>query len=333
MRVALLGPIAWRTPPEHYGPWELITGLLADGLAARGIDVTLFATLDSQTAATLDGVCPQGYAVDTSRDGRIWEALHVAHAFARSAEFDLVHNHLDWLPLAFSTACRARLVTTIHGFSDRRILPAYAAGNSAYVSISNADRVPVLDYCATVHHGIDLSRFAFSATAGEDRVILGRISPDKGTAQAVEIARDCGRRLLIAGPVQDEAYFAAEVRPHVDDDRVCYLGSVGPERRSELLASAAALLHPIAFAEPFGLAVVEAMAAGTPVVAYARGAMPEVVDEGVTGFLVDDVTAAVAAVGRAVGLDRTRVRRVAEDRFSADRMVSDYLAVYESLLR
>ena len=191
-------------------------------------------------------------------------------------------------------------MTTIHGFSDPRILPAYRAADSAYVSISDADRVPELDYCATVYHGIDLSRFAFSATPGEDLVILGRIHPDKGTAEAIEIARRCGRRLLIAGPVQDEGYFAAEVAPHVDDDRVCYLGSVGPEQRSELLAAAAVLLHPIAFAEPFGLAVVEAMAAGTPVVAYARGSMPEVVDEGVTGFLVHDAGTAVAAVDRAV---------------------------------
>jgi glycosyltransferase involved in cell wall biosynthesis len=333
MRVALLGPIAWRTPPEHYGPWELIAGLLADGLAARGVDVTLFATLDSQTTAVLDGVSPSGYAVDATRDGRVWEAMHVGHAFARSADFDLVHNHLDWLPLALSAHCRAPLVTTIHGFSDPRILPAYATADSAYVSISDADRVPELDYAATVYHGIDLTRFAFSATPGEDLVILGRIHPDKGTAEAIEIARRCGRRLLIAGPVQDEGYFATEVEPHVDGDRVRYLGSVGPEQRSELLAAAVALLHPIAFAEPFGLSVVEAMAAGTPVVAYARGSMPEVVDEGVTGCLVSDVGAAVTAVDRAVRLDRATVRRVAEARFSADRMVADYVAVYESLLR
>jgi glycosyltransferase involved in cell wall biosynthesis len=333
MRVALLGPIAWRTPPEHYGPWELIAGLLADGLAARGVDVTLFATLDSQTTAVLDGVSPSGYAVDGTRDGRVWEAMHVGHAFARSADFDLVHNHLDWLPLALSAHCRAPLVTTIHGFSDPRILPAYATADSAYVSISDADRVPELDYAATVYHGIDLTRFAFSATPGEDLVILGRIHPDKGTAEAIEIARRCGRRLLIAGPVQDEGYFATEVEPYVDGDRVRYLGSVGPEQRSELLAAAAALLHPIAFAEPFGLSVVEAMAAGTPVVAYAKGSMPEVVDEGVTGCLVSDVGGAVTAVDRAVRLDRTAVRRVAEARFSADRMVADYVAVYESLLR
>jgi glycosyltransferase involved in cell wall biosynthesis len=333
MRVALLGPIAWRTPPKHYGPWELITSLLAEGLVRRGIDVTLFATLDSQTAATLDGVCPHGYAEDDSLDGRVWEALHVSHALERSAEFDLVHNHLDWLPLAFSQHCRARLVTTIHGFSDRKILPAYQASSSSFVSISDADRAAGLNYIATVHHGIDLSRFAFSATGGEDLVVLGRIHPDKGTADAIEIANQAGRRLKIAGPIQDQAYYEERVAPFVDDDKVRYLGSVGPEQRSDLLASAAALLHPIEFAEPFGLSVVEAMAAGTPVVAYDKGSMPEVIDEGVTGFLVSDITSAAAAVEPAITLPRADIRRTAERRFSADHMVDRYLAVYGSLLR
>jgi glycosyltransferase involved in cell wall biosynthesis len=265
MKVALLGPIAWRTPPKHYGPWEQVTSLLAEGLVRRGVDVTLFATLDSQTAATLDGVCPHGYAEDDTLDGRVWEGLHVSYALERSADFDLVHNHLDWLPLAFSQHCRTRLVTTIHGFSDRKILPAYQASSSAFVSISDADRAAELNYVATVHHGIDLSRFAFSATGGDDLVALGRIHPDKGTADAIEIANQAGRRLKIAGPIQDLAYYKERVAPRVDDDKVRYLGSVGPDQRSDLLASAAALLHPIGFAEPFGLSVVEAMAAGTPV--------------------------------------------------------------------
>jgi glycosyltransferase involved in cell wall biosynthesis len=333
MKIALIGPIAWRTPPRHYGPWEQVTGLLADGLARRGVDVTLFATLDSQTAATLDGVSPRGYEEDASLDGRVWEGLHVAHALARSSEFDLMHNHLDWLPLAFANHCRTRLLTTIHGFSDRKILPAYQAADSAYVSISDADRAPELDYCATIYHGIDLSLFAFAASGGEDLVILGRIHPDKGTTDAIEIAKRVGRRLTIAGPIQDRAYFEERVAPLIDDDRVCYVGSVGPEQRSDLLASAAALLHPIAFAEPFGLSVVEAMAAGTPVVAYSRGSMPEIIEEGVTGFLVSDVKSAAAAVASAIRLDRSKVRRVAERRFSADRMIDDYLAVYAKILR
>jgi glycosyltransferase involved in cell wall biosynthesis len=333
MKIALLGPIAWRTPPRHYGPWEQVTGLLADGLVRRGVDVTLFATLDSQTLARLDGVSPRGYEEDSSLDGRVWEGLHVAHALARSAEFDLVHNHLDWLPLAFSNFCRTRLLTTIHGFSDPKILPAYQAADSAYVSISDADRAPELTYCATIHHGIDLSLFAFSPTGGDDLVILGRIHPDKGTAEAIEIARRTGRRLKIAGPIQDHSYFTDRVAPQIDGDRICYLGSVGPEQRSDLLASAAALLHPIGFAEPFGLSVVESMAAGTPVIAYNRGSMPEIVDQGVTGFLVSDVESAAAAVESAIMLDRHKVRSVAERRFSADRMIDDYLALYGALLR
>jgi glycosyltransferase involved in cell wall biosynthesis len=224
-------------------------------------------------------------------------------------------------------------LTTIHGFSDRRILPAYQAADSGYVSISDADRVPELDYVATIHHGIDLGTVAFSPSGGEDLLILGRIHPDKGTAEAIEIARLAGRRLTIAGPVQDQCYFSECVQPHVDGDRVRYLGSVGPERRSEILGAAAALLHPIAFAEPFGLSVVEAMAAGTPVIAFPRGSMAEVVDEAVTGFLVPDVAAAAAAIEPAAALDRAEIRRVAERRFSADRMVDDYLALYVSFIR
>jgi glycosyltransferase involved in cell wall biosynthesis len=333
VKIGLLGPVAWRTPPRHYGPWEQVTSLLAEGLVARGVDVTLFATLDSQTAATLDGVCVKGYAEDSTMDGRVWEALHVAHALARSADFDLVHNHLDWLPLAFAAHVRAPLVTTIHGFSGRGILPAYVnARGSSYVSISQADRAPELDYVATVHHGIDLQALPFSAAAGSALVAFGRIHRDKGTAEAIDIARRAGRRLVICGIVQDAAYFREQVEPHVDGDRVTYLGSVGPERRAEVLGSAAALLHPIAFDEPFGLSVVEAMACGTPVITYPRGAMPEIVDEGVTGLLVDGVAAAAAAVDVAARLDRAAIRQVAERRFAASRMVDEYLALYERLI-
>jgi glycosyltransferase involved in cell wall biosynthesis len=333
VKLALLGPIAWRTPPHAYGPWEQVTSSLAEGLVERGVDVTLFATLDSVTTAKLDGVIPHGYAEDVTLDGRIWEAMHVSHAFGRSSEFDLLHSHLDWLPLAFAAHCECALLTTIHGFSDRAILPAYAAADSAYVSISDADRVAELDYVGTVHHGIDLMALPFSAAGGEDLVVLGRIHPDKGTADAIEIARLADRRLTICGIVQDARYFAERVEPHIDGDRVRYLGSIGPAQRAEVLGSALALLHPIAFAEPFGLAVVEAMACGTPVIAYPRGSMTEIIDDGVTGFLVSGAQSAAEAVRRVGRLDRTACRGVAEVRFSVQRMVDDYLGVYDQLLQ
>jgi glycosyltransferase involved in cell wall biosynthesis len=332
MKVALLGPVAWRTPPLHYGPWEQVTGLLADGLVRLGVDVTLFATLDSVTTATLDGVCARGYADDPTVDGRVWEALHVAHALARSAEFDVVHNHLDWLPLAFADQFRAPLLTTVHGFSGPGILPAYERARSAYVSISDSDRVAGLDYVATVHHGVDLAGLPFSPAGGPGLVTFGRIHPDKGVHTAIEIARRAGRPLTICGIVQDEAYFAERVAPHIDGERVVFLGPVGPQRRAEVLGAAAALLHPIDFDEPFGLSVVESMVCGTPVVAYRRGSMPEVIDEGVTGFVVDTVDQAVAAVGRLADVDRVGCHTRARERFGADRMVADYLRVYRDLV-
>ncbi|HEU5242677.1 MAG TPA: glycosyltransferase family 4 protein, partial [Ornithinibacter sp.] len=295
MRVALLGPIAWRTPPEHYGPWEQVTGVLADGLVRRGVDVTLFATADSQTAATLAAVSPHGYAEDPHMDGRVWEALHVSHCIARSSEFDLVHSHLDWLPLCFAEHFAAPLLTTVHGFSGEGILPAYRSARSAYVSISDADRAAGLDYVATVHHGVDVATLPLGE-GGDDLVALGRIHPDKGTAEAIAIARGAGRRLVLCGIVHDEHYFEEHVAPHVDGDAVVYLGPVGPEERARVLGSAGALLHPVAFDEPFGLSVVESMVCGTPVIASRRGSMPEIVREPEGGRLVDSVAEAVDAV-------------------------------------
>jgi glycosyltransferase involved in cell wall biosynthesis len=331
VKLAMLAPVAWRTPPRDYGPWELVTSLLTEGLVAHGVDVTLFATGDSITAATLDAVVARGYGDDPDVDGRVAEALHIGHALERSGEFDLIHNHLDWLPLALGTAWRAPMVTTVHGFSGPKILPAYLASPSRFVSISDADRAPGLTYDATVHHGIDVESFPARLDPGDGLVVFGRIHPDKGTADAIEIARRAGRHLVICGPVVDDAYFAERIEPFIGPD-VEYLGSVGPEQRAEVLGAATALLHPIAFAEPFGLSVVESMACGTPVVAFRRGSMSEVIDEGVTGFAVDDLDAAVSAVPLAAGLDRGVVRATAERRFSVDRMVGEYLDVYQRIL-
>jgi glycosyltransferase involved in cell wall biosynthesis len=335
VKIALLSPIAWRTPPRHYGPWELVVSLLCEGLVERGVDVTLFATGDSLTGARLDSVCPRPYEEDPEIDPKVWECLHIAHLFERAAEFDLIHNHYDFLPLTYSRLVRTPVVTTIHGFSSPKILPVYQryAETSHYVSISDADRHPSLDYAATVYHGIDLDLFPFVDTAGNYLLYFGRIHPDKGTVEAVEIARSFGMPLVIAGIVQDRRYFEEEVAPQLVPGRVEYIGPAGPDRRGALLGNAYALLHPINFEEPFGLSVVEAMACGTPVVAFSRGSMPEVVSDGETGFLVDSVAGAVAALEGIPGISRQACRRWVERRFSKERMVRDYLAVYEQVLR
>jgi glycosyltransferase involved in cell wall biosynthesis len=336
MKIALLGTVAWRTPPRSYGPWEQVVALLADGLVARGVDVTLFATLDSGTDATLDGVCPTPYAEDPSVDGRVSEALHVAHCLARSGEFDLVHNHLDWLPLTLTEMWQAPLLTTVHGYSGAHILPAYqhaARKGARFVSISDADRNAALPYVATVYHGIEASRFPFCERPNDYLLAFGRIHPDKGTSTAIEIARKCGYPLVICGPVHDADYFEQRVMPHIDGDAVQYLGSVDSTERAVLLGGAVALLHPIDFADPFGLAVVESMMCGTPVVAYPRGALPEIVNIGATGYLVNGTDAAARAVPRAARLNRRHVAEVASTRFSADRMVDAYLDLYSTTIR
>jgi glycosyltransferase involved in cell wall biosynthesis len=332
MRIAMLAPISWRTPPRHYGPWELITSLLTDALVARGVDVTLFATMDSQTAGKLSGVCPAPYSEDPTIDAKAWEMLHVAHVFERANEFDLIHNQADFVPLAFSRLVETPVVTTIHGFSSDRIFPAFKAYEDRvhYVAISDADRRSNLRYAATIHHGIRLEDFRFNPSGCEDLLFFGRIHPDKGAAEAIEAARRTSRRLIMAGIVQDAAYYNAEVAPALGHS-VVYHGPLGGNARVEALGSACALLHLINFDEPFGLSVVEALACGTPVIACNRGSMAELIDDGVTGFLVDNVDEAVDAIRRIGEIDRAACRAAVSARFTVDHMADRYLKLYESL--
>ena len=330
----MLAPISWRTPPVSYGPWELVTSLLTEGLVARGVDVTLFATLDSHTSGTLAGVVPRPYSEDPSIDAKAAEIAHVAHVFERAGEFDLIHNQADFVPLAFSRLVDRPVVTTIHGFSGERILPVYReyADRVSYVAISDSDRHPALPYAATIHHGIPLDDFSLDPVGSNDLLFFGRIHPDKGAAVAIEVARRAGRRLVLCGLVQDERYWQEEVRPHVDGERVMWRGVVGGRERVAALGAAAALLHLIDFAEPFGLSVVEAMACGTPVIAHPLGSMPEIIRDGVNGALVADLDEAVAAIDRVARLDRTAVRASVAERFGVERMVDDYLALYQRLV-
>jgi len=334
LRIAMLAPISWRTPPRHYGPWELVTSLLTEALVARGVDVTLFATKDSQTAGKLAGVCPAPYSEDPDIDAKVWEMLHVAHVFERAGEFDLIHNQADFVPLAFSRLVQTPVVTTIHGLSSQRILPAFKAYEDRvhYVAISDADRHPDLRYAATIHHGINLEDFPFNPQGSEDLLFFGRIHPDKGAAEAIAAARRAGRRLVMAGIIQDQDYHNEHVAPALDGRCVIYRGPVGGRDRTQALGSARALLHLINFDEPFGLSVVEALASGTPVIATNRGAMPELIDHGVTGFLVDTVDEAVDAIGRIGEIDRTACRAAVSARFTVERMADRYLQLYRSIL-
>jgi glycosyltransferase involved in cell wall biosynthesis len=334
LRVGMLAPISWRTPPRHYGPWEFATSMLAEALVADGVDVTLFATADSQTSGRLKAICPRPYSEDSMLDPKVWEMLHVAHAFEHAHEFDILHNQADFIPLGFSRLVRTPIVTTIHGFSSKQILPAYQAYNDrvAYVSISNADREPSLTYAATIYHGIALEDFPFNPVGGSDLLFYGRIHPDKGVVEAIETARASGHRLVIAGIIHDREYFDRRVAPLIDGERVKYVGPVGGKDRARLLGKSKALLHLINFDEPFGLTVVEAFACGTPVIAVRRGSMAELIDHGITGFLVKDVEDAVKEAARLEDINRAACRAVAERRFSVQRMAMEYRRLYRTLI-
>lgn len=333
-KIAVLAPLAWRTPPRSYGPWELFASLLTEGLVAAGHDVTLFATADSVTSAALHGTSATGWSEDETIDAKVAECTHIAAVFERAAEFDIIHNGFDFLPLTYSSLVDTPVVTTIHGFSSERIVPVYERydATTTYVAISDADRHPRLSYAATIHHGIDVDAFDLHPAPEEHLLFFGRIHPDKGTAEAIRVAALAGRRLVIAGIIQDARYFAEQVEPHIDGDRVRYIGAVTVDDRSRVLGEAHALLHLIDFDEPFGYSVVEAMACGTPVVAFDRGSMAELIDDASTGFLASDAAGAVTAVHAAAGLDRRAIREAARLRFSRTTMVAKYLDVYESVL-
>ena len=334
MHIAMLSPIAWRTPPRHYGPWENVASLLTEGLVSRGHDVTLFATADSETSARLHAVCPQGYEENRKLIPKVWECLHISELFEHGDEYDIIHNHFDYLPLTYTGLTNTPVVTTIHGFSSPGILPVYKKYNRRvyYVSISDADRSPELDYINTIHHGIDIRQFDFQPAADDALLFFGRIHPDKGTREALNIARACSKKLILAGIIQDQAYYDQYVAPLLDDKAI-YIGSVGPDERNRLFGRTCALLHPIQFDEPFGLSVIESMACGTPVIAFDRGSMPELIENGKNGFLVGNVDDAVEAVARIEEIDRTTCRLHVEQNFTVDRMIDAYIGVYEMILK
>ncbi|MHC4155040.1 MAG: glycosyltransferase family 4 protein [Planctomycetota bacterium] len=334
-RIAILAPVAWRTPPREYGAWETVAGNITEGLVARGWkDVTLFATKESITKAKLVGWVDKGYEEDKSQIPLVSTCFHISKVMERAHEFDLVHNNFDYLPLTYLRLIKTPMLTTIHGFSEPDILRVYRDHKDTYyVSISDSDRDKELPYLATVYNGIDLSNLTFRQNAGDKLVHYGRIHMDKGTHLAVELAKKCGKDLIIAGIIQDQRYFDDLVKPHINDTSIKFIGPVNPVQRDALLKEAYAVIHLNTIPERFGLVMAESNAAGVPVIAMDLGSCREVIADGQTGFLVKNVDEAVRAVGKIDSIDRKQCRRRVEENFTIDRMVSGYEKVYAEIFK
>jgi glycosyltransferase involved in cell wall biosynthesis len=329
--VAILSPVAWRTPPRQYGAWETVASNVTEGLVSRGWDVTLFATRDSVTRAHLHAVVDRGYEEDPVIDPKVAEYLHISEAFEHAAEFDLIHSHYDFMALAYTRLVKTPVLTTIHGFSSPRIMPAYEKYRDGYfVSISNSDRAPGLNYLATVYNGIDLSLYPLQDRGGDDLIFLGRIHPDKGVHLAIEVARLSGLPLLIAGIIQDRTYFREQVEPHLSH-AIRYIGPVDVPGKNELFSRGRVLLHLNTIPERFGLVLAEANAAGVPVIAMDLGSCREVIEDGQTGFLVSSVDEAVQSLQRLPEIDRRVCRQRVRQYFSVQAMVESYEQIYAAV--
>jgi glycosyltransferase involved in cell wall biosynthesis len=331
LKLAVLASITWPAPPPGYGPWEQIAFNIADGMRRRGLDVTLFASGNSRFEGKVESVVPVGCAQDPALNSEVFAALHIARLMENAHEFDLIHNNFDWKPMTYALSTKAPpVLTTVHGFSTPQILAAYyaCAWRCFYTSISDSDRDPGLSYLATTYNGIDPNEFTFNERAGGYLVFLGRFHPEKGTHLAIEIAKRSGKQLKIAAIPHDDEYFHTQVEPHIDGEQIVFLGEVRRQARNELLSNALALVHMTTRPERFGLTMVEAMACGTPVLGANMGSVPEIVVDGVTGYVCDNADEAVEKVPLLALLDRRKCRERVRAQFSIDRMIDRYLDAY-----
>lgn len=336
LRIAHVGPVATAIPPRRSGSVQEMTSLLTEGLVSRGHDVTLFATGDSTTTANLHATFERGYWDDENMwPWELYEMLNLAAAIERAGNFDIVHYEATYYPvsLAFTNLTPVPVLQTVHHSPNASEIDLWARYPSAlYVAISREQarvlsRVTVV---GTVLHAVNTARFTFCESPDDYLLFVGRFTPGKGVLEAIQIARRLRIRLLMAGP--DDPYFRETIAPHVDGDRVVYCGEVDFDAKVKLYGGARALLYPLQTGEPFGLVMAEAMACGTPVAALDRGAVREVVDDGLTGAVFDDVDQIVRQSDRVLGLDRRAVRRQAISRFGIDRMVDEYVTVYRRVI-
>lgn len=339
LRIALVSPLAESVPPKMYGGTERVVSYLAEELVRQGHDVTLFASGDSETSAKLVECCPKALRTDPEcQDSLAWHMMMLEKVYARLDEFDIVHNHIHYLPYSAMRRMQKPMVSTMHGRMD---VPEYGPLYNEFaevplVSISYNQRrpVPQANWVQTIYHGLPLDLYDYDPLGGDYLAFVGRVSPEKGLNDAIEVARQTGRNLKIAAKVdqQDRAFFESEVEPLIDGDLIEFVGEIGEDEKREFLGNAAAFLFMIDWPEPFGLAMIEAMACGTPVIARRRGSIPEVVDHGVSGFVCDGIDDAVEAVGRLDALQRGTVRETFERRFSAPRMARDYVTCYREVM-
>jgi glycosyltransferase involved in cell wall biosynthesis len=358
MRIAMLAPISWPLPPQGYGPWEQVAYNLTEELVNLGHEVTLFAAGGSKSRAKIVATCPYSLStwpeaerdrecrydpqtglLEGPPDARVLEQLHIATCMEQAAAggFDVVHSHLHVHALVFARLIRCPLVTTLHGSAWVRpahpILKAYK--DMPFVSISDAERqlLPRLNYVATVYNGIRLEDFPFESEKDDYLLFAGRLSPEKGPHTAIEVAGQAGRRLLMAGMIepQHQDFYDSMVKPHVDGNQVDYLGLLSQKELAPYYRKAAGVLFPINWCEPFGLVAVEAQASGTPLIATRFGALPEIIIEGKTGFVVDSIDEAVNAVEKLASISPPACRANVESRFTAEAMAKGYEAVYQSL--
>ncbi len=339
MRIAQVAPLIESVPPKLYGGTERVAAYLTEELVRQGHQVTLFASGDSETSAELVPIVPRALRLDRKYiNPEIFHLLLIEQVYQRAGDFDVIHFHLDALHFPVTRRMGLPNITTMHGRLD---LPELHALFREYqeipvVSISEAQRhlLPHACWQATVYNGVPAGSYTFREEPGSYLAFLGRISPEKRVDRAIEIARRVGMPLRIAAKVDpaDEKYFQERIRPLLDDPLVEYLGEIGEREKDAFLGNAYALLLPIDWPEPFGLVMIEAMACGTPVVAYRHGSVPEVVDHGVTGFIVDDIESAAAALWQIDSISRHNCRQVFEKRFSASRMARDYVAVYNDVI-